>query len=239
MSTTFLNLTNEVLRRLNEVQIDVNDFSGVRNVQALAKDAVNSSIREILQDAQEWYFTLQTTTQTMTVGIGTYSFPADYSKADWDTFYIRELNDTNIPRRLELITYDEYIKYHRTDEDQSGSGGYTVPKYVYMTMDQKFGVSPLPDAAYVVEYRYWKFPADLILATDTCIVPDRFKHVVIDGAMMYMMQFRSNDQSYAFHRDKFSNGIKTMRRLLMDQHIRVTSTMLPQNTLISSYNVII
>ena len=130
MSTTFLNLTNEVLRRLNEVQIDINDFGSVRNVQALAKDAVNSSIREILQDAQEWYFTLQTTTQTLVSGTGVYNFPADYSKADWDTFYIRELNDTNLPQRLVLLTYDEYIKYHRPLEDQAGSGGYAVPVYV-------------------------------------------------------------------------------------------------------------
>lgn len=237
MSTTFLNLTNELLRRLNEVQIDVNDFGGVRNVQALAKDAINSSIREILQDAQEWYFTLQTTTQTMTIGTGTYSFPADYSKADWDTFYIRELNDTNIPQRLHLITYDEYIKYHRTEEDQSGTGGYAVPKYVYLTMDQKFGVSPVPDAAYVVEYRYWKFPADLSTATDTMIIPNRFKHVVIDGAMMYMMQFRSNDQSYAFHRDKFEKGIRMMRRLLNDPYIRVSSTAKFQPTHNTVYGV--
>lgn len=226
MSTTFLNLTNEVLRRLNEVQIDTNDFGSVRNVQALAKDAVNSSIREMLQDAQEWYFTLQTTTQTLVAGTGTYSFPADYSKADWDTFYIRELNDTNTPQRLQLITYDEYIKYHRTGEDQSGSGGYDVPTHVYMTQDQKFGVTPLPDAAYVVEYRYWKFPNDLSLATDTMIIPNRFKHVVIDGAMMYMMQFRSNDQGYAFYRDKFDKGIKMMRRLIVDPPLRMNTTVI-------------
>lgn len=40
---TFLNITNELLRRLNEVVIDQADFAGVRNVQALAKDSVNSS----------------------------------------------------------------------------------------------------------------------------------------------------------------------------------------------------
>lgn len=236
MSTTFLNLTNEVLRRLNEVQIDVNDFSTVRNVQALAKDAVNSSIREILQDAQEWYFTLQTTTQTLVSGTGVYSFPADYSKADWDTFYIRELNDTNMPQRLVLLTYDEYIKYHRPNEDQAGSGGYAVPVYVYMTLDQKFGVSPLPDAAYVVEYRYWKFPADLSQATDTCAIPDRFKHVIIDGAMMYMMQFRSNDQSYAFYRDKFDKGVKMMRRLLVDPPLRMDTSVITRPARVGFYS---
>lgn len=226
MSVTFLNLTNEVLRRLNEVQIDVTGFTSTRNVQSLAKDAVNSAIREMLQDAQEWPFTIQTTTQTMTIGTGVYSFPADYSKADWDTFYIRELNDTNNPQRLELLTYDEYIRYHRPSEDRAGSGGYSIPKYVYMTQDQRFGVSPLPKDVYVIEYRYWRFPADLNLATDVCIIPNRFRHVVIDGAMMYMMQFRSNDQGYAFYRDKFDKGIKLMRRLLLNPPIRMNDTVI-------------
>ena len=69
---TFINLTNELLRRLNEVQITESEFTSVKNVQALAKDAINSSIRQMLQDAQEWPFTLTTTTQTLTAGTGTY-----------------------------------------------------------------------------------------------------------------------------------------------------------------------
>ena len=49
---TYVSLANEVLRRLNEVQIDAagDGFDTLRNVQALAKDAINSSIRRILQD---------------------------------------------------------------------------------------------------------------------------------------------------------------------------------------------
>ena len=43
-------LTNELLRRLNEVVLTTDTFSAAKNVQALAKDAINSAIREILQD---------------------------------------------------------------------------------------------------------------------------------------------------------------------------------------------
>lgn len=228
--TTFLQITNEVLRRLNEVQLDSSEFNGARNVQALAKDAVNASIREILQSAQEWYFTLETSTETCVVGQSSYSFPADYSKADWDTFYIRSLDESNTARRLPLLNYDEYTKHHRPSEDESGESGYTTPMYVYMTLDQKFGVTPLPDKEYVIEYRYWKFPSDLVLSTDVMIIPERFKHIVVDGAMMYMMQFRSNDQSYAFYKQKFEEGVNTMRRLIQDPLIRVNSTVLDQKT---------
>ena len=46
---TYVTLVNELLRRLNEVTLDTagDGFDSVRNVQALAKDAVNSSIRLI------------------------------------------------------------------------------------------------------------------------------------------------------------------------------------------------
>mgnify|MGYP000858247124 FL=1 len=229
--STFLSLTNELLRRLNEVQIDQADFPNVKNVQALAKDAINSSIRQMLQDAQEWPFTLVTYEQTLAAGTNTYSFPADYSKADWDTFYIKQLtSENNTPKKLNLITYDQYLTYYRSVEDLSGETGRTNPDYVYMTQDTKFGVTPVPDASYVIEYRYWKYPADLIAFDDTAVIPDRFKHVVIDGAMMYMMLFRSNEQSATMHSQKFEDGIKMMRRLVVDQSVNVISTIITKPT---------
>ena len=229
--STFLSLTNELLRRLNEVQIDQADFANVKNVQALAKDAINSAIRQMLQDAQEWPFTLVTYEQTLVAGTNAYNFPADYSKADWDTFYIKQLtSENNTPKKLNLITYDQYLTYYRSVEDLSGETGRTDPDYVYMTQDTKFGVTPVPDASYVVEYRYWKYPADLITFDDTAIIPDRFKHVVIDGAMMYMMLFRSNEQSATLHSQKFEDGIKMMRRLVVDQSVNVVSTIITKPT---------
>jgi hypothetical protein len=222
---TYLDLTNELLRRLNEVQMDSTDFDSARNVQALAKDAINSSIREILHSAQEWPFALVTYTQTMTIGTGQYSFPADASSVDWDSFYLKKLTGTdNDPSRLDLLTFDQYTDKYRPNEDVTGSEGYDAPAYVYQTQELKFGVTPVPDAAYEIEYKYWSFPADLSVGTDSTIIPDRFKNVIIDGALIYMMFFRSNEQSGVIHRDKFDQGIRIMRRLLMDAPINITSS---------------
>ena len=104
-----------------------------------------------------------------------------------------------------------------------------------MTQEEKFGLHPIPDAAYVVEYRYWKYPADLITYDDTSLVPDRFKHVVIDGAMMYMMMFRSNEQSAQIHSKKFQDGINMMRRLLIDPSVNVISTVIQRTSNGSSF----
>jgi hypothetical protein len=134
------------------------------------------------------------------------------------------------PKKLKLLTYDQYLTKYRSNEEVSGEGGRGDPEYVYTTQDTKFGVTPVPDAAYVVEYRYFKFPADIVLHDDVSIIPDRFKHVILDGAMMYMMIFRSNEQSANMHSVKFEDGIKMMRRLVLDQHINVISTMLQRST---------
>lgn len=230
---TYLSLTNELLRRLGEVVMDSTEFSGARNIQALAKNAINSSVREILHVAQEWPFTLQTYTQTLTIGQSVYSFPADTSSVDWESFYLKTLDNINQPARLETITYVDYITNYRPQDDINGTAGYAVPRRIYQTQDLKFGVTPLPDLAYEIEYKYWSFPANLSLDTDECIIPDRFSSVVLDGAMVYMMIYRSNEQSASMHQARFDQGIKTMRRLYLDEPLSVTSTAINSNQIYS------
>ena len=221
---TYVSLVNEVLRRINEVQLDVggDGFGDVRNVQALAKDAVNSAVREILQSTQEWPFTLTTYTQTLSAGTGTYSFPEDFSKIDWDTFYIKQLaSKSNNPQKLPVITYNDYLRQYRSQDDLGASG---VPTSVYQTQEVKFCVTPVPDDAYEVEYRYWSYPADMVQFNDTCIIPDRFNTVIVDGATMYTMRFRANEQSAALHQQKFEIGMDNLRRLLLDSPLYISST---------------
>ncbi len=225
--STYLSLTNELLRRMGEVTMDSTEFDGARNIQSLAKNAINSSVRELMHSAQEWPFALTTKTQTMTVGIGTYSFPADTSSVDWESFYLKKLAAAdNDPTRLAVLTYTDYLDNYRPGEDMNGTGGYGPAIAVYQTQDSKFGVTPIPDQAYEIEYKYWSFPADLIESTDVCIVPDRFTSVLIDGAMFYMLMFRSNEQGASIYKDKFDVGIRTMRRLLLDEPLYMRSTMI-------------
>ena len=224
---TYITLVNQLLRRINETELDAagSGFEDVRNLQALAKDAINSSIREILQISQEWPFTLTTNTETLVVGTGVYDFPADLSKVDWDSFYIKKNeSQQNEPRRLSVITYADYLRSFRPIEDIGGTTSRSVPLRIYQTQDSKFGVTPIPDAAYEIEYRYYSFPADLTAFNDVSVIPERFNTVVIDGAMMYVMRFRSNDQSGQIHEKKFMDGIDNMRRLLLDTPLYITST---------------
>ena len=233
MSTNYVTLVNKVLVRLNEVPLSTagDDFDSVRNVQALAKEAVNSSIRMILQNTQEWPFLKQTYTQVLSAGTRIYDFPADYSSVDWDTFYLKQLGSAdNVPQVLKPMSFEEYTQKYRSIDDGGSASGDGAPDYVYQTYGNSFGVTPVPDASYEVEYVYWQFPADLSAYNDTCIIPSRFDHVIVEGAMMFMMRFRSNEQSAAIHSNGFEDGIKAMRRVLLDDNLYVRSTVITRSS---------
>jgi len=231
MATTYITLVNDLLRRMNEVQLATSGdgFSTAKNVQSIAKDAINNSIREILQDGHQFPFLKVTKSQTLAAGTKTYDFPSDPDTAsvDWDTFYLNELTSvSNSPKALPTISFEEYTQRYRAIEDTAGTSGRAAPNLVYQTAEEKFGVTPIPDAAYIVDYVYYKTPSDLSAFDDTMIIPDRFKHIIIDGGMVYMMRFRSNEQSAQIHQQKFTEGIKTMRRLLLDDPIAIRSSMI-------------
>jgi hypothetical protein len=219
MSSTYLSLTNRLLRRLNEVVIDETDFSGARNVQALAKDSINYSIREILSYVQEWPFTTTSTTQVLTAGTQEYDFPSDLHVVDWGSFFLQKddsLSPTVNGEELDVISYDEYQSNYRANDANMLSSSYAKPERIYRTQQTKFGVSPPPDQAYTIAYVYNSFPADLVAFSDTTVVPARFDHVILEGAMVYMMRFRSNDPATNYHTGKFKEGLEFMRRVLLD-----------------------
>lgn len=242
MATTYITLVNDTLKRLNEVTLDTagDGFNTVRNVQALAKDAVNNSIRLILQDGQEFPFLKTTNTQTLTAAQRTYDFPTNMGSVDWDSFFLKKTTGLdNTPRHLKTITYNDYLENYRTQDDEGDqTNGQGKPLFIYQTLEEKFGVTPLADAAYDVEYVYFTYPDDLVLYTDTTIIPDRFKHVIIDGAVMFIMRFRSNEQSAATHQRNFEEGIKAMRRILLDDNLYIRSTVINRPTS-STFNSVI
>jgi hypothetical protein len=224
--SNYITLVNLLLTRLNEVPLDSggDGFESVRGVQALAKNAINNSLRQIYQEAQEWPFLKNTYTQTLTVGTKEYSYPSNYSSAEMNTFYLKKTTALdNQPSALSTIEYEEYVKNYRTLDDNGQVG---PPKLIYQTFGSTFGVSPTPDKAYEVEYIYWSVPDSLSVYTDSCVIPSRFDHIIVDGAMMYLMRFRSNDQSAEMHRASFEDGIKAMRRVLLDDPTHMRSTVI-------------
>ena len=95
---------------------------------------------------------------------------------------------------------------------------------MYRTLDNKVGFSTRPDKAYTVEYDYFKFQTDLVNAGDTMSVPDAFKTVVLDGTMYHAYMFRDNTQQAVIARQRFDDGIKNMRKLLVNKFTDLRDT---------------
>lgn len=225
--STYVTLVNQLLRRLNEVALDTagDGFTTVKGVQALAKDSINNAIRHILQNGHEFPFLKKTYTHNLTALQKEYSFQSDFSTVDWDSFFLKvHSTEGNEPAVLKPISYEEYLQNYRAADETNTTGA--APQVVYQTYEEKFGISPPPNTDYQVEYVYFSYPTDLTAYNDMSVIPARFDHIIVDGAMMYMMRFRSNDNQAQIHQNNFEKGIKTMRTLLLDDELRVRSTVI-------------
>jgi hypothetical protein len=56
MATTYLQLTNELLRELNEVVLTSSNFSDAIGIQAHAKDCINRAYNDIVMSEPQWGF---------------------------------------------------------------------------------------------------------------------------------------------------------------------------------------
>lgn len=225
MATTFLTLVNDTLRRLNEVELSATDFPTASGFRAQVKDAVNASLQEISQKEFEFPFNFNSASLTLVAGTAEYSLATDFKIADWDSFRIAKDDSLNADAKiLKLINYDTFLSRFYQRDGNATSEEYTTPVYVYRTLSNKAGFTPIPDVAYTVNYNYFAYSSDLSNATDTMTVPDQFKHVVIDGALYHTYMFRDNSQQAAITKQKFEEGIDRMRTLLINRFTDVRDT---------------
>jgi hypothetical protein len=132
MPTTYIDLCNMTLRRLNEVEIDQTNFSSVRGVQALVKDAVKNSIARINQSEFSWPFNYSSYTQVLVAGQEEYTWPSDYKIADWNSFQMIENSSLGSTyQQLSFITTDQWFDNQRDLDASAGASGRSVPQYVF------------------------------------------------------------------------------------------------------------
>jgi hypothetical protein len=116
MATTYLTLTNRVLRELNETELTSSTFSSSRGIQTAVKDFVNKGIHDIYNETGEIPLLYTRTTQDLVVGDKEYDFPADFRKADMDSFFMG-------PK--ELVTNGEFTSNINSWTTGDGSPSHT------------------------------------------------------------------------------------------------------------------
>lgn len=225
MPTTFIDLTNTLLRRLNEVELADTDFVGARGVQALAKDAIRSSIAKVNSAEFEWPFNAAEHTQVLIPGTEEYSWPDFFKSPEWNSFQIQK--DAALGTNTKALTFverDYWYRSLRSEDQDSGSTGRGLPQYVFPSHGNGYGVSPSPDKAYTIKFRYFITHSNLQNPTDETRVPTIYDHILIDGGLYHMYMFRDNTEAANVAMAQFMLGIKEMQTVLINKYQNVLDT---------------
>ena len=247
MATTYLNLTNEVLREINEIQLTSGTFAGAIGIQAFVKEAINRSLFDIANEepqlpffaaaasggtdpfygnvtvasvaGQRWY----------TLKSGSSSITTDYSSIDWDDFYLTTINVSGesapfVSRSLHYLGLTDWRRHLRDSEnaDDADTQAYGEPRYVLRSPDhRKFGLSPIPDKVYNVHFYAYSTPTALSSHSDAMVLPDQYGPVITAKTRYYVHQFKENLQQAAFALDDYKKGMKYMKSNLINPQPKV------------------
>jgi hypothetical protein len=214
-----------VLRRINEVEIAQADFGTVRGVQALVKDAVRAAIAKINQAEFEWPFNASEHTQVLTAGRTEYDWPDYFKIADFNSFQIQK-NDSLATgyKTLSAIERDDWYREYRDTDFEAGSAGRGVPDFVFPSHGTGFGVTPSPDKAYSVRFRYYLNYADLTAYDDVTRIPESFDTVIVDGALYHLYMFKDNLDAANAAFIAFQSGLKDLQTLYINSYLSVRDT---------------
>ena len=220
MAYDFLGLVNDVNKRLNEVELTTANFPDTTGYYSFVKEAVNSSIRHINQEEYEWPWNHREEEVTLTTGISKYPYPLDAKTLNMNTFRIkRSATHGNSTVKLKILPYEEYLDKYVDNEYNSAASIRNVPEYIVRTPSRELILVPTPDKEYELVYEYFQLGYDLELHNDVPTLPEQYRNVIVDGAMYYVYQFRSDTQMASLSQQRYEDGIKYLR----SQHINRTN----------------
>ena len=247
---TYLNLTNELLRELNEVVLTSSNFGDAVGIQAHAQDCINRAYSDIVMAEPQWAFLatgesgatdpfygnvyVETVAGTRWYELkeSSSSITADYGSVDWDNFYLTTIgvSGASTPytsQNLSFVTTEEWKDHLRESEniDDADTQTYGEPKFIIRSPDaRKFGVSPIPDKVYRVWFFAWDLPTALDAHGDATVFPDVYSPVLMARARYHFHQFKDAPQQAAFALEDYKKGLKQMRSALMNPTPNYMST---------------
>jgi hypothetical protein len=242
MATTYLDLSNEVLRELNEVVLTSGSFASATGIQGFVKDAINKSLFDVANaEPQLPFFSAgvsgsidpfygNVTVATVagqrwyTLKASSSSITSDYAAVDWDDFYITTINVSGesapfTSTGLKYLTLTDWKRYYRDAEnaDDANTQSYGEPKYVYKSPDhRKFGLSPIPDKVYNVHFYAFEKPTALSAYNDTIPMPEQYSNVLTARTRYYVHQFKENIQQAAMALDDYRKALRHMKSNLIN-----------------------
>ena len=242
MATTYLDLTNEVLRELNEIALTSANFPNAVGLQQFVKDAINKSIFDIANEEPQLPFLAVgesggtdpfygNVTVASVAGTRWYELKAsssslkdDYASIDWDDFYLTTINVSGesapfVSKGLGFLSLADWKRYYRDSEnvDDADAQSYGEPSRVIKSPDgRKFGLSPIPDKVYNIHFYAFDKPTKLSAHGDTVVFPEQYTNVITARARYYVWQFKESPQQAAFAMDDYKKAMRTMKSNLVN-----------------------
>ena len=242
MATTYLDITNEVLRELNEIPLTSANFANAVGLQQFVKDSVNKAIFDIANaEPQLPFFAVGESGETdpfygnvtvaTTAGTRWYELKAsssnvanDYASIDWDDFYVTTINVSGesapyVSKGLTFMTLADWKRYYRDAEnaDDADTQNHGEPKFIIKSPDsRKFGLSPIPDKIYNVHFYAFEKPTALSAHGDTITFPEQYSNVITARTRYYVWQFKDSPQQAAFALDDYKKELRQMKSNLMN-----------------------
>ena len=241
MATTYLNLTNEILRELNEITLTSANFSDAVGFQKFVKDMINKSIFDIAnQEPQLPFFSAgvsggtdpfygNTTVATVAgqrwyvLKSGSSSITTDFASIDWDDFYLTTIGVSGesspfVSKGLKFLNLADWRRYYRDSENSDDAETqYGEPTAVLKSPDsRKFGLSPIPDKVYNVHFYAFIKPTALSAHSDEIVLPDQYANIITARTRYYVWQFKESPQQAAFALDDYKKGLRYMKSNLIN-----------------------
>ena len=222
----YLGLVNTINNRLNEVELTEANFNRAVGWYYQAKEAVNSALQHISHQEHEWPFYYNQEDLVLTPGQVRYDYPVNCQNLRMDSFRLIDgvgINQHSI--HLKNTDFEEVLQSNRNIDMDPSAIPQGRPHSVFRYPDMTFGVYPAPNSDYTLRYEWYSLPPTLEEPTDVPVIPQQWRHVITNGAMMYAYLFRGDTEASDKMERIFDTNIKLMRKVYENRYVNVRSTM--------------
>lgn len=240
MTTTYLEVVNEVLGELNETELSSSNFASAKNIQATVKRLVARSYFDIYNPENKWpwlsagpdldgfygnvYVETVAGQRWYDLNASRTGVDDDYGWVDWDHFTLTTngVAGESAPytvRKLDYMMLEDWRDYYSRQEeaDAANTQVYSTPRRVIRNPNNyQFGLSGLPDKVYRVYFYAWNRPSKLVLWDDNVQLPDQYIPVLVARARYFAWQRKENPQQAALAMEDFKKGLRGMRETEID-----------------------
>lgn len=226
MAYNYLELVNDVNRRLNEVPLTSSNFATASGYYSDVKGYVNSALNRINREEFEWPFNHVTHTELLVIDQPKYSYQSDAKSVAFDTFRLKGSDTLNVTsKRLRTLDYEAYL-HEYPDYEFNPADHHDSPYWVVRNRDLSFTIAPPPDQTYEILYEYYRLPVDLESWDDVPSIPEQFRWVILEGAMYHAYMFRGGIEEASVSNQLFQAGIKDMRKIYINRTEYARSTVI-------------